>query len=85
MAGCLIAYAYQLSVIEGQGDYNSMLQFDVLEEKKENETKLMALYSSKYHAKRLGNTSTMIIIDEDGEALVKEYLQKDKKQKDGQE
>lgn len=83
VAGCLIAYAYQLSVIEGQGDYNSMLQFDVLEEKKENEAKLMALYSSKYHAKRLGSTTTMIIMDEDGEAIVKKYLQKDKKQKDG--
>ncbi|WP_426668352.1 hypothetical protein ACPPVU_19520 [Mucilaginibacter sp. McL0603] len=73
VAGCLIAFAYQLSVIEGIGDYNSMLQFDVMEEKKEDEVKLMALYSTKYHAKRWGGT-TMVIIDEDGEALVKEYL-----------
>jgi hypothetical protein len=73
VAGCLIAFAYQLSVIEGMGDYNSMLQFDVMEEKKEDEVKLMALYSVKYNAKRWGDT-TMIIVDEDGEALVKKYL-----------
>jgi hypothetical protein len=73
VAGCLIAFAYQLSVIEGLGNYNSMLQFDVMEEKKEDEVKLMALYSVKYNAKRWGDT-TMIIADEDGEALVKKYL-----------
>jgi hypothetical protein len=79
VAGCLIAFAYQLSVIEGIGDYNSMLQFDVLEEKKEDEVKLMALYSKKYYAKRWRET-TMVIMDDDGEALIKEYLiEKDKK------
>jgi len=75
VAGCLIAFAYQLSVTEGVGDYNSMLQFDVMEEKKEDEVKLMALYSTKYNAKRWGDT-TMVIMDEDGEALVKKYLSK---------
>jgi len=64
VAGCLIAFAYQLSVTEGAGDYNSMLQFDVMEEKKEDGVKLMALYSTKYNAKRWGNT-TMVIMDED--------------------
>ncbi len=73
VAGCLIAFAYQLSVTEGVGDYNSMLQFDVMEEKKEDEIKLMALYSTKYHAKRWNGT-TMVIMDEDGEALVKKYI-----------
>ena len=52
-----------------------MLQFDVMEEKKEDGVKLMALYSTKYNAKRWGNT-TMVIMDEDGEALVKKYLLK---------
>jgi hypothetical protein len=75
VAGCLIAFAYQLSVIEGVSDYNSMLQFDVMEEKKEDEVKLMVLYSTKYNAKRWGDT-TMVIMDEDGEALVKRYLSK---------
>lgn len=35
--------------------------------------KLMALYSTKYHAKRWDGT-TMVIMDEDGEALIREYL-----------
>lgn len=73
VAGCLIAYAYQLSVTEGKDDYNSMLQFDVLEHKKEDEVKLMALYSRKYNAKRFDET-TMVIMDKDGEALVEKYL-----------
>jgi hypothetical protein len=73
VAGCLIAVAYQLSVTEGVGDYSSMLQFDVLEEKKEDEIKLMALYSTKYNAKQWGDT-TMVIVDEHGEALVEKYL-----------
>jgi len=75
VAGCLIAFAYQLSVTEGVGDYNSILQFDVMEEKMEDEVKLMALYSTKYNAKRWGDT-TMVIMDDDGEALVKKYLSK---------
>ncbi|VTQ06376.1 Uncharacterised protein [Sphingobacterium daejeonense] len=36
----------------------------------------MALYSSKYHAKRWDGT-TMVIMDEDGEALLREYLPED--------
>ena len=73
VAGCLIAFAWQLSVIQGVGDYNGMLQLDVMEEKKEDEVKLMALYSTKYNAKRWDGT-TMVIIDDDGEALVAKYL-----------
>jgi hypothetical protein len=82
VAGCLIAFAWQLSVTEGVGDYNSMLQFDVLEEKKEDEIKLMLLYSTKYNAKRWGD-STMVILDEDGEELVNKYLHPKSEEKDG--
>jgi len=82
VAGCLIAFAFQLSLIEGVGDYNGMLQFDVLEEKKEDEVKLMSLYSTKYNAKRWGDT-TMVILDDDGEALVEKYLHPKSKKEDG--
>jgi hypothetical protein len=73
VAGCLIAYAFRLSIVEGKGDYKGMLFFDVMEENKENEVKLMALYSAKYNAKRWRDT-TMVIMDDDGEALVNKYL-----------
>ncbi|EHQ30070.1 hypothetical protein [Mucilaginibacter paludis] len=75
VAGCLIAYAYQLSITQGWEHFKGYLQFDVLEQNKEDETKLMSIYSSKYHAKRVGQTTTMVIVDEDGEELVAEYLQ----------
>jgi hypothetical protein len=74
VAGCLIAYAYQLSLIEGWEHFKGYLQFDVMEQNKENEKKLMGLYSSKYHAKRIGESTTMIIADEDGDALIAQYL-----------
>jgi hypothetical protein len=73
VAGCLIAYAFKLSVIYGVGDFRSMLQLDILEERKEDEIKLMTLYSSAYNAKRWGDT-TMVIMDEDGDALIEKYL-----------
>lgn len=73
VAGCLIAYAFRLSLIEGKGDYKGMLFFDVMEESKENEVKLMSVYSAKYNARRWGDT-TMVIMDDDGEALVNKYL-----------
>ncbi len=74
VAGCLIAYACRLSFIHGKGPYNGWLAFDVQEENKEEEEKLMKLYSSKYRAKRLEKTTTMYIIPEDGESLIKTYL-----------
>ncbi|MES2062466.1 MAG: hypothetical protein V4456_11135 [Bacteroidota bacterium] len=83
VAGCLIAYAFELSVMEGKGDYNSMLQFEVLEENKKDKIKLMAVYSVKYNAKQWDDT-TMVIADEYGEALVTKYLIKDTKD-DGKE
>jgi len=75
VAGCLIAFSHQLSLIFGKGDYKGMLFFDVLEEEKEDEVKLMSLYSTKYRAKRLDRlSSTMVIMDEDGDDLVYKYL-----------
>ncbi|MBC9915162.1 hypothetical protein ICL55_32280 [Chitinophaga varians] len=74
VAGCLIAYAFMLSVRLGRDDYKAYLQLDVLEEQEENERKLMEVYSTRYHAKRIGTTTTMVIADEDGEKLVEKYL-----------
>ena len=73
VAGCLIAYAYKQSIIQGKGDFKAMLQLDVLEENKEDEIRLMKLYSNKYNAQRWGDT-TMVIMDEHGEALIGKYL-----------
>jgi hypothetical protein len=81
VAGCLIAYAYQLSVMNGKGDYNSMLQFDVLEAQEKDTKKLMAVYSTNYNAVVWDDT-TMAIVDEDGEKLVAKYLIKDTTEKD---
>jgi hypothetical protein len=73
VAGCLIAFACRLSFIHGESDYKGWLAFDVLEEQKENELKLMSLYSKKYNALRFGKT-TMVIPPEGGEKLIKEFL-----------
>src|SRR5882757_1048910 len=40
VAGCLIAYAYQLSLTEGWDYFKGYLQFDVMEQNKEDERKL---------------------------------------------
>lgn len=82
VAGCLIAYAYQLSLIEGWEHFKGYLQFDVMEPKKEDEKRLMILYSSKYNAKRVGEGTTMVIADEDGDALIAKYLGPAKEKKD---
>ena len=52
IAGYLIAYACRLSFKLGKNYFKGWLAFDVLEEKKEDELKLMTIYSSKYGAKR---------------------------------
>lgn len=71
VAGCLIAFACRQSFIKGKEGY---LAFDVLEEKKENEVRLMKLYSQKYNAVRLDNSTTMIILPEGSEKLINEFL-----------
>ena len=55
-------------------DKEGYLAFDVLEENKEDEIKLMTLYSEKYNAVRLDDSTTMIILPEESEKLVKEFL-----------
>ena len=71
VAGCLIAFACRQSFINGKEGY---LAFDVLEDKKENEIKLMTLYSKKYNAVRYGDSTTMIILPEGSEKLINEFL-----------
>lgn len=74
VAGCLIAFACRLSFIHGKGAFKGWLAFDVLEEDKASENKLMRLYSTKYKAKRFEETTTMYITPEDGEALINSFL-----------
>lgn len=71
VAGCLIAYACRQSFIKGKEGY---LAFDVKEEEKENEIKLMKLYNQKYGAVRIDNSTTMIILPEGSEKLINEFL-----------
>ena len=73
VAGCLIAYACRLSTLYGKGVYHRWLAFDVFEEKKEDKIRLMALYSTKYHALRYGDT-TMVISPANGKRLIEHYL-----------
>jgi hypothetical protein len=84
VAGCLIAYAYQLSLTEGWEHFKGYLQFDVMEQDKEDEKKLMSVYSSKYHAQHIKDTTTMVIVDEAGDTLIAEYLTTPEDKKDGQ-
>jgi hypothetical protein len=73
VAGCLIAFACRLSFKNGKGHNLGYLTFDVLEEDKADEIKLMAVYSKKYNALKYGET-TMIIPPVGGEKLIKEFL-----------
>jgi len=71
VAGCLIAFACRQSFISGQEGF---LAFDVLEEKEENQKKLMNMYSRKYNAVRLDDSTTMIILPDGSERLINEFL-----------
>lgn len=71
VAGYLIAFACRLSFINDKEGY---LAFDVLEEEKKNELKLMNLYSQKYNAIRLDHSTTMIILPDGSEKLINEFL-----------
>lgn len=75
LAGCLIAFAFKQCVIKGKGDYKAQLFFDVHEEKKEDEERLIQLYREKYGALLMGGTR-MVIIDEAGYALIENYLER---------
>ena len=56
-----------------------------MEQDQKDEKNLMSLYSSKYNAKRVGQSTTMVIADEDGDALIAKYLEPAKEKKDEQE
>lgn len=73
VAGCLIAYACRLSFIVGVEHFKGWLTFDVMEESKEDEIKLMAVYCQKYGALKWGDT-TMVISPEVGEKLIAKFL-----------
>jgi len=70
VAGCLIAYACRLSHTHGNG----YLSFHVSEENNKDQIKLMAHYSTKYHAQRIEDTKEMIIVPQDGQKLISLYL-----------
>ncbi len=76
VAGCLIAFAFKQSLIKGTGDYKGWLTFDVSEERQEDQIKLMAVYSRKYGAVKVDET-TMYILDEAGHKLIDEYLNRE--------
>ncbi len=71
----MIAFAFRQSIIQGKGDYKGWLSFDVLEEKEEDQIKLMGMYSQKYNAVRVDETQ-MYIMDDAGEALIENYLER---------
>lgn len=73
VAGCLIAYACRLSFLNGLEHFKGWLTFDVMEEDKQDEIKLMAIYCQKYGALKWGKT-TMVISPEIGEQLIDKFL-----------
>ncbi len=73
VAGCLIAFACRLSFMKGNDTYRGWLAFDVLEENKADEIKLMAMYSTKYNALKYGDTM-MVIPPVGSEKLINEFL-----------
>jgi hypothetical protein len=73
VAGCLIAFACQLSFTYGKDHFCGWLAFDVKEHRKEDEEKLMAVYCIKYGALRWGET-TMFIPPENGKNLIAKFL-----------
>ena len=73
VAACLIAYACRLSFLHGVEHFKGWLAFDVMEQNKEDELKLMAVYCQKYGALKWGKT-TMVISPEVGEQLIGKFL-----------
>lgn len=74
VAGCLIAYACKLSFDYGKGHHQGFLTFDVKEENEADKIKLMGLYSTKYKAFRIDET-TMLIVPKNGKSLIQLYLE----------
>ncbi|NTS43029.1 hypothetical protein HRG84_19240 [Flavisolibacter sp. BT320] len=75
VAGCLIAFAYRQSLL-ADSPYDGYLVFDVQEEKDENQVKLMAVYSRKYGAQSISDT-TMVIELDSGIKLIKDFLERE--------
>jgi hypothetical protein len=75
VAGCLIAFAYKQSLL-AESPYDGMLVFDVQEENEKDEARLMAVYSQKYGALRIGETTSMVIEIDQGKKLIKEFLER---------
>jgi hypothetical protein len=73
VAGCLIAFAFKQSLIHGKGNYKGLLTFDVQEQEPENQKRLMIMYSKRYNAVKVDET-TMLIIDDAGHKLIEKYL-----------
>jgi hypothetical protein len=74
VAGCLVSFACRLSFMKGNNDFTGWLAFDVIEQDKADEVKLMALYSTKYNALRFGESTTMVIPPIGGEKLINKFL-----------
>jgi hypothetical protein len=74
VAGCLIAHACKLSFDYGKGSHQGFLTFDIKEEDEVDKLKLMGLYSTKYKALRIDET-TMLIIPKQGKSLIQLYLE----------
>lgn len=75
IAGCLIAYACSLSVLQGKNQHKGFLTFDAVGYNLESQKKLQSIYATKYKAKALSPT-VMLIIPNDGMSLIKEYLER---------
>jgi hypothetical protein len=63
-----------LAFIYGEDHFKGWLAFDVLEARKEDEVKLMAMYCQKYGALKWSET-TMVISPEAGEKLIIKFLE----------
>lgn len=72
VAGCLIAKACYLSIIEGKDYHKGFLSFHAINEE------LISLYHNKYGAVRVGDT-LMYIDPKKGEDLIQTYLFREKK------
>jgi len=75
VAGCMISFAYTQTYVFGNSTYGGLLYFEVSERNPENQRKLMCLYAERYNAKHIAGTrGKMLISDDDGNELVKTYL-----------
>jgi len=80
VAGCLIAYAFKQTFILAESDFQGLLSIYISEENPTNKDRLVKNYATKYNAQLNtseyldANEAMMVIIDEDGEALIEKYL-----------